>query len=89
MRSDVLARLRALEGVKSDEGAFLLADGTRWTCPDPLEWALLHGDEPAPNGVAVVGYEPPNGPCDELSKGIYELIKTLTEERNDERKRGI
>lgn len=89
MRADVLARLRALEGAGRDEGAFLLADGTRWICPDPLSWAMLNAGEPAPNGVAVVGFEPPNGPIDELSKSIYELIKTLTKERNDERNRGI
>ena len=89
MRADVLNRLRALEGAGRDEGAFLLADGTRWICPDPLGWAMLHAGEPAPNGVAVAGYEPPKGPCDGLSESIYELIKTLTEERNDERERGI
>lgn len=89
MRADVLARLRALEGVKSDEGAFVLADGTRWVCPDPLGWAMLHAGEPAPSGVAVVGFDRPEGPCDGLSASIYELIKTLTEERNDERERGI
>ena len=89
MRADVLNRLRALEGAGRDEGAFLLADGTRWICADPLEWTMLHAGEPSPSGVAVVGYEPPNGPCDELSASIYELIKTLTKERNNERERGI
>lgn len=89
MRSDVLSRLKALEDAGRDEGAFLLADGTRWICPDPLGWAMLNAGKPAPNGVAVVGYEPPEGPCDGLSESIYELIKTLIKERNNERERGI
>lgn len=81
MRADVLNRLRALEGVRRDEGAFLLEDGTRWICADPLGWAMLHAGEPAPSGVAVVGFDRPKGPCDELSAGIYELIEKLIERR--------